>query len=151
VYSYPECPPVPWRCQPTLRRSAAHIRVVAKLARHTTMDKRSLDRFRKSLKERRDALQLRLVRVRRQSPGTGLSDIKDEGDRANASLEQEMSVLEQTQAENLLRAVNAAMDRIDGGTFGDCLNCAQEISAKRLEAIPWTQYCITCQELIDER
>jgi lipid-binding SYLF domain-containing protein len=33
--------------------------------------------------------------------------------------------------------------------FGQCLNCEQEIHAKRLEPIPWVRYCITCQELID--
>jgi DnaK suppressor protein len=112
------------------------------------MEKRSLDRFRKSLKEQRDALQLRLVRVRRHSP-IGLLDVKDEGDRANAHLADEMSALEETQAQNLLLAVNAALDRIDAGTFGECRDCGREIGAKRLEAIPWARYCITCQELMD--
>ena len=46
-------------------------------------------------------------------------------------------------------AVDAALKRISEGTFGQCLNCKQEINAKRLEAIPWVRYCITCQELID--
>lgn len=43
----------------------------------------------------------------------------------------------------------AALKRISEDTFGQCLNCEQEINAKRLEAIPWVRYCITCQELID--
>jgi DnaK suppressor protein len=113
------------------------------------MDKRSLDRFRKSLKEQRDALHLRLVRARRQHPGPGASEVKDEGDRASASVAQEMTAPERTQAENLLRAVNAALDRIDAGTFGKCRDCGQLIGEDRLEAIPWTRYCITCQEVID--
>jgi RNA polymerase-binding transcription factor len=45
--------------------------------------------------------------------------------------------------------VEAALSRIHEGTFGQCLNCSQEINAKRLEAIPWVRYCIACQELID--
>jgi Prokaryotic dksA/traR C4-type zinc finger len=45
--------------------------------------------------------------------------------------------------------VDAALKRISEGTFGQCLNCEQEINAKRLEAIPWVRYCVTCQELID--
>ena len=48
----------------------------------------------------------------------------------------------------LLALVDAALKRISQGTFGMCLNCGQEIGGKRLEAIPWTRYCITCQELI---
>jgi len=49
----------------------------------------------------------------------------------------------------LLSAVDAALKRINEGRFGQCLNCEQEINAKRLEAIPWVRYCVTCQELID--
>ncbi len=114
------------------------------------MDKQSLERFRKTLKERRDALHLRLSSTKTER-GSSRSEIKDEGDRANASLAAEMSVMQQSQAENLLKAVNGALDQIDAGTFGQCRNCGQEIARKRLEAIPWTRYCITCQELIDAR
>ena len=112
------------------------------------MDKQSLEHFRKALKERRDALHLRLSSTKRERGGSRC-EIKDEGDRANASLAAEMSMMQQSQAENLLKAVNGALDQIDAGTFGRCRNCGQEIGSKRLEAIPWTRYCITCQELID--
>ncbi len=37
------------------------------------------------------------------------------------------------------------------GTFGECLHCGQDISANRLTAVPWSRYCITCQELIVEQ
>jgi len=37
------------------------------------------------------------------------------------------------------------------GIFGDYLNCGQEIGANRLTAVPWSHYCITCQELIVEQ
>jgi len=40
--------------------------------------------------------------------------------------------------------VDGALKRIGEGTFGQCLNCEQEINAKPLEAIPWVGYCITC-------
>jgi DnaK suppressor protein len=49
----------------------------------------------------------------------------------------------------LLVAIEATLDRIDAATFGQCLKCGQEIKIKRLDAIPWARYCITCQELID--
>jgi DnaK suppressor protein len=113
------------------------------------MDKQSMNRFLKLLKERRDSLQRRLTSATRQS--RALADAKDEGDRASASIEKEMSAVEQVQAESLLKSVDAALARIDAGTFGQCLNCGQEIGMKRLEAIPWARYCITCQELMDHR
>jgi len=75
---------------------------------------------------------------------------RDEGDRANASQAKEMTWLRSAQERGLLELVDAALSRIRDGTFGECLHCGQEIGAKRLAAIPWTRYCITCQELLEQ-
>jgi len=45
--------------------------------------------------------------------------------------------------------VRAALERLDKGTFGKCLDCGREIPPARLAAIPWTAYCIEDQELHD--
>jgi DnaK suppressor protein len=42
-----------------------------------------------------------------------------------------------------------ALRRLDEGTYGICVECDEEISAKRLAAIPWAKYCIACQERAD--
>jgi Prokaryotic dksA/traR C4-type zinc finger len=47
-----------------------------------------------------------------------------------------------------LDEIKNALNRIEAGKFGLCLNCEQEISANRLKAIPWVRYCITCQEML---
>jgi len=39
--------------------------------------------------------------------------------------------------------------RIHGGTFGTCLHCGNEISGRRLEAVPWAPLCIMCREAAD--
>ena len=49
-----------------------------------------------------------------------------------------------------LELVDAALARIDAGTFGRCLRCGAEIAPGRLEALPWAAYCITCQKLVAE-
>ena len=36
---------------------------------------------------------------------------------------------------------------MDDGEYGVCVNCGQEVQPKRLEAVPWARYCITCQDL----
>ena len=46
----------------------------------------------------------------------------------------------------LLRMVEAALRRIQDGSFGRCLSCGNEIDVKRLQFVPWTRYCIQCQE-----
>ena len=48
-----------------------------------------------------------------------------------------------------LREIRAALQRIDDGTFGMCLNCEEEIAAKRLAAVPWAALCIVCQEVAE--
>jgi DnaK suppressor protein len=49
----------------------------------------------------------------------------------------------------LLRNVRAALERIAEGSYGTCLDCDEEISHKRLHAMPWTTLCIACQESAD--
>jgi DnaK suppressor protein len=48
-----------------------------------------------------------------------------------------------------LRLVKDAIRRLQEGNFGDCMLCSDEIGGKRLEALPWTRYCIACQEKIE--
>lgn len=62
---------------------------------------------------------------------------KDEGDRANASLAREIDLGQKSRDHALLSAIDAALDRIRQGRFGECFSCGGEISANRLEAIPW--------------
>ena len=46
----------------------------------------------------------------------------------------------------LLREIDEAIDRIEDGDYGSCLECEIPISLKRLEAVTWAKYCVTCQE-----
>jgi DnaK suppressor protein len=45
-----------------------------------------------------------------------------------------------------LRDINAALSRIEEGSFGECVDCDQSIQSKRLEAIPWASRCLTCEQ-----
>ena len=45
-----------------------------------------------------------------------------------------------------LREVEGALGRLRDGSFGSCRHCQREIAAKRLRAIPWATYCVSCQE-----
>jgi RNA polymerase-binding transcription factor DksA len=45
-----------------------------------------------------------------------------------------------------LESVEKALDRIQSGEYGVCLDCGDPISRARLTAIPWAIRCITCQE-----
>lgn len=49
----------------------------------------------------------------------------------------------------LLEEVNAALERIEQGTFGRCENCQQPISEERLEAVPYARYCLPCARKLE--
>jgi DnaK suppressor protein len=114
------------------------------------MDKNRIAKFQEILTKRRDELRHNLASAqgqRHEAQDFG----RDEGDRANASISKEMTFRQKAQEQGLLTLVEAALSRIQGGTFGECPNCGQEIGANRLNAVPWSRYCIACQELIAEQ
>lgn len=46
----------------------------------------------------------------------------------------------------LLFQIKDALNRVENGDFGECQSCGESIHMKRLKAIPWTRYCIECQD-----
>lgn len=51
--------------------------------------------------------------------------------------------------EYLLRSrdeIASALVRIQEGTYGDCIRCGNEIDQRRLQVVPWSKFCIVCQE-----
>jgi RNA polymerase-binding protein DksA len=47
-----------------------------------------------------------------------------------------------------LEQVEAALARLEAGTFGACVRCGRPIAPERLEALPWAAYCIDCQRIV---
>jgi RNA polymerase-binding transcription factor DksA len=54
-------------------------------------------------------------------------------------------------ASSRLEEINAALERIDGGTFGSCEECGQEISRDRLQTLPYSRQCIECARKAQQR
>jgi DnaK suppressor protein len=70
-------------------------------------------------------------------------------DEVQLAGERELAIRNLDRESNLLRNVRAALHRIDDGSYGVCLHCEEDIKIKRLDAVPWTRYCIRCQEAAD--
>ena len=49
-----------------------------------------------------------------------------------------------------LALVDEALLRVEDDEYGVCQNCEKDINPKRLAAIPWTRYCLNCQELVEQ-
>jgi DnaK suppressor protein len=70
-------------------------------------------------------------------------------DEAQHAAERELAILNLDRESGLLRNVRSALRRIENGSFGICVQCEEEISSKRLVAVPWAPFCIECQEHAD--
>ncbi len=68
--------------------------------------------------------------------------IADQGSDCN---EHEKSYLLASMEGNILEELDEALDRIEDGSYGKCILCGEEISEKRLEAIPYAKLCIPCK------
>jgi DnaK suppressor protein len=55
----------------------------------------------------------------------------------------------QRNAEDLIAQIDAAISRLDEGSYGICERCGQPIPEERLEARPYAAYCIGCQSLLE--
>jgi DnaK suppressor protein len=75
----------------------------------------------------------------------------DAADQAAAEYERQALSFKAAAARQTLSNLSQALKRIREGTFGECAECGSEIQAKRLEAIPWAQYCVKCQEAREQR
>ena len=70
----------------------------------------------------------------------------DVADRAANSATKEFLFQRVHERHRLLLRIEAALGRVRDRTFGECLACGGSIGVKRLEAVPWAEHCVTCQE-----
>jgi len=113
------------------------------------MRKRELNRFRKQLLTKREELFSRVKAARTTAKEATDADAPDLGDRALTSVSLDLSYQLSTGEREIVRRIDVALDRIEGETYGVCLNCEKKVQIGRLEAVPWARHCIECQELLD--
>ena len=68
---------------------------------------------------------------------------------ASQVFEQQRDLALRDRATQQLALVDAAIERLDHGTFGVCVRCGEPIAVGRLEALPWASHCIGCQSALD--
>ena len=109
------------------------------------MTKSELNKYKTALESK----QAELVQVVRNRDGIAIQKSPDALDEVQHATERELAIRSLDRDSNLLRNVRAALRRNDDGSFGVCLHCEEEISAKRLAAVPWAPFCIQSQEIAD--
>lgn len=78
------------------------------------------------------------------SPDDGIQDLAD---KAASAYSKELNFSLSDSERNLLMLIEEAFTRMKDGSYAVCTNCGTEIGEKRLQAVPWTPFCIDCQEL----
>jgi RNA polymerase-binding transcription factor len=86
---------------------------------------------------------------RDKAAGNALPDdgIQDLADKAASAYSKELNFSLSDGERNLLMSIDEAFNRMREGSYGTCTNCGNVIGEKRLQAVPWTPFCIDCQEL----
>src|SRR5262249_35835276 len=109
--------------------------------RRKKMTKTELNKFKKILETKQDELE----QIVRKRDAITIEKSADALDEVQHAAERELAIRNLDRESQLLRNVRSALRRIDEGSFGVCLHCEEEISPKRLAAVPWTALCIQCQ------
>jgi RNA polymerase-binding protein DksA len=111
------------------------------------------NRFREALLTERARIESALENLRNENPGSIEEETGEEAsdqhmaDTATAMHDRELDYGLTENEEDLLKSIDAALERIEGGTYGVCTNCGKPIGEERLKALPWTDLCIDCAKL----
>jgi DnaK suppressor protein len=111
------------------------------------MDKRKLKSYRDRLLERREGLFKQVNEAELSSRERDAEATQDPADMAANAYTKELLISMSANDRRLLELIDEALGRIEAGEYGECVNCGEPVSEKRLEAVPWARYCLKCQDL----
>ena len=115
------------------------------------MNKKDKERYKKKLSARKQEIVKALSEFYNESrevENTGVA--MDMGDKAESSYTKEFLLSLSDTERKQLKLIDEALERIEKCTYGACQMCGVKIGRKRLTAVPWTPYCIACQEKAEE-
>jgi DnaK suppressor protein len=118
---------------------------ILQMRSESKMTQTDLNKFQKMLNTKH----AELAQAMGRRDGIAIERTADVMDETQFAAERELSTRSLDLQSRLLRNVRSALDRIADGSYGSCLQCEDDISHKRLQAIPWATLCITCQEGAD--
>ncbi|HYO62445.1 MAG TPA: TraR/DksA family transcriptional regulator [Pyrinomonadaceae bacterium] len=111
------------------------------------MDKRKLKSYRDRLLERRENLFGQVMEAEMTSRERDLEATQDPADMAANAYTKELLISMSANDRRLLDLIDEALQRVESGDYGECVNCGEPVQEKRLDAVPWARYCLRCQDL----
>ncbi len=110
------------------------------------MTKAQLKKFKQLLETKRDEILKRAKQTLNDDMTLDTNDLPDEMDLASSEYLQSFTFRLRGREKSFLDKIERALQKIEEGSFGNCEECEEEISVKRLEARPETTLCIRCKE-----
>jgi DnaK suppressor protein len=105
-----------------------------------------LEHFKQKLLARQDELTEDVHRYDEEVLDSQVAEVGDTEDMAVSDQAKSQAADLSSTANGELGLVQDALKRIEKGTYGKCVECAEEISLARLEAVPWAPYCLKDQQ-----
>jgi DnaK suppressor protein len=97
-------------------------------------------------KNRLESMKADLAQELRERSGIHVEQAADPMDQILSLIDRENRLTHLQRSAERYRLIDQALERIEDGEYGVCQECEEKISAKRLQAIPWAAYCVSCQD-----
>lgn len=114
-----------------------------------TQNSKQIQLLEERLRRHQRQLERSMISAVEQGREVVVTDTQDVADQAVQSYQKELLFTQSTSGHEELSLVHLALERLQEGSYGECIQCSKPIGFKRLEAVPWTPYCINCQEKIE--
>ena len=111
-----------------------------------SMDKKRLEYYKKKLQGKREELVRNIARTEEEGRSADDDPTVDLADKAANSYTKEFLFGQNNTDRSMLQLIDEALGRIKENTYGTCNECEEELQQKRLEAVPWARYCVSCAE-----
>ncbi|HEX4169974.1 MAG TPA: TraR/DksA family transcriptional regulator [Bryobacteraceae bacterium] len=105
--------------------------------------------FKQLLLDKRTDLTREIANFDEDARDSRTAEVEDPIDAVVSSEAKSLAFGGSNTAAEMLEQVDAALQRIETGEYGICVDCGEPIEPKRLEAVPWTPYCLKDQEKHD--
>jgi DnaK suppressor protein len=114
-----------------------------------TMNHETMVQYRERLLAQQRQLEQRVFRLETElSTMEAERDIERMDHAQEEAVNDEMIALDERSRQQVAE-IQAALARMEEGTYGDCVRCGESIDLRRLESVPATRYCVTCQEQLE--
>jgi RNA polymerase-binding protein DksA len=113
----------------------------------------NVEHFRGLLLEERGRIAEAIENLQEENAGSMEDEVPETGiaDTGTVTLDRELDYSLEENATRVLHEIDAALERIEAGTYGTCTRCGKKIDEERLEAMPYATLCIDCKRLEERR